>query len=69
MRDIYSEVKDRGPAGHILTGPIFIKGAMPGDTLEVRILDVKPRPCANKEYAGKTFGSNAAAWWGFPFGA
>jgi acetamidase/formamidase len=40
LRDIYSEVKDRGPAGHILTGPIFVKGAMPGDTLEVRILDV-----------------------------
>ena len=41
VRDIYSEVKDRGPAGHILTGPIFVKGAMPGDTLEVRILDVQ----------------------------
>ena len=40
LRDIYAQVKDRGPAGHILTGPIFVKGAMPGDTLEVRILDV-----------------------------
>ncbi len=27
----------RGPGGHILTGPIAIEGAMPGDTLEVRI--------------------------------
>src|SRR5258705_11960416 len=27
LRDIYAEVKDRGPAGHILTGPIGIKGA------------------------------------------
>jgi acetamidase/formamidase len=28
---------------HILTGPIFIKGARPGDTLEVRILDIQLR--------------------------
>jgi len=27
----------RGPGGHILTGPIAIEGAQPGDTLEVRI--------------------------------
>jgi acetamidase/formamidase len=40
VRDIYREVKDRGPAGHILTGPIAVKGAMPGDVLEVRILAV-----------------------------
>ncbi|MEN9329232.1 MAG: hypothetical protein RLZZ484_420, partial [Pseudomonadota bacterium] len=26
---------------HILTGPIAVKGAMPGDTLEVRILDIE----------------------------
>ena len=41
LRDIYEQVKDRGPAGHILTGPIAVKGAMPGDVLEVRILDVQ----------------------------
>ncbi len=41
LRDIYEQVKDRGPAGHILTGPIAVRGAMPGDTLEVRILDVQ----------------------------
>src|SRR5579863_3836836 len=29
--------EDRGPGGHILTGPIFIEGAEPGDVLEVRI--------------------------------
>ena len=27
----------KGPGGHILTGPIFVEGAEPGDTLEVRI--------------------------------
>ena len=31
----------RGPGGHILTGPIFIEGAMPGDVLELRILEIK----------------------------
>src|ERR1700681_1613340 len=40
VRDIYREVKDRGPGPHILTGPIEIRGAMPGDVLELRILDV-----------------------------
>ena len=40
QRDIYGEVKDRGPGPHILTGPIEVKGAMPGDVLEVRILDI-----------------------------
>ena len=42
QRDIYGKVKDRGPGPHVLTGPIEIKGAMPGDVLEVRILDVQP---------------------------
>jgi acetamidase/formamidase len=40
-RAIRREVTDRGPAGHILTGPIFVNGAMPGDTLEVRILEIE----------------------------
>ena len=29
--------------GHILTGPVFVEDAEPGDTLEVRILDVRLR--------------------------
>ncbi len=41
LRDIHAEVKDKGPDGHILTGPIFIEGAEPGDVLEVKILSVK----------------------------
>jgi acetamidase/formamidase len=52
---------------HICTGPVAVKGAEPGDILEVRILDVKPRPSANPKYKGKSFGSNAAAWWGFHY--
>ena len=38
--DIYREVKDKGPGGHILTGPIAIAEAEPGDVLEVDILKI-----------------------------
>ncbi len=42
LRAIYDAVpiSTRGPGGHILTGPIAIEGAEPGDTLEVRIRKV-----------------------------
>ena len=52
---------------HICTGPVYVRGAEPGDVLEVRIVDVTPRPCANPQFKGKAFGSNAAAWWGFHY--
>ena len=52
---------------HILTGPIYIEGAEPGDIVEVRILDLRPRPSANPDHPGKAFGSNAAAWWGYHY--
>jgi acetamidase/formamidase len=35
-------VTDKGPGGHILTGPIYVEGAEPGDVLEVRIKSIKP---------------------------
>lgn len=57
-----------GGAGvHILTGPIMVRGAEPGDILEVRILDMQPRPCGNPQYKGKAFGTNIAAWWGYQY--
>jgi acetamidase/formamidase len=37
LRDIYDQVTNKGPGGHILNGPVFIETAEPGDTLEVRI--------------------------------
>jgi acetamidase/formamidase len=37
---IYDEVKEKGPGGHILTGPVAIAEAEPGDVLEVQILKV-----------------------------
>ncbi len=36
LREIVEKVS-RGPGGHILTGPIFVAGAEPGDVLEVRV--------------------------------
>jgi acetamidase/formamidase len=41
---VYSEVKrPKGASVHILTGPIYVDGAEPGDTLEVRVHDIKFR--------------------------
>jgi len=40
LRDIVTQVTDKGPGGHILTGPIFVEGADSGDVLEVRILRI-----------------------------
>src|SRR6185503_4530008 len=40
LRAIVDQVKDRGPGGHILTGPVYVEGAEPGDALEVRVLSI-----------------------------
>jgi acetamidase/formamidase len=40
LREIVDNVKDKGPGGHILTGPIFVEGAEPGDVLEVRVKSI-----------------------------
>lgn len=55
IRTIFAEVTDRGPGPHLLTGPIFVRGAQPGDTLEVTILSLEPR---------LPYGANLAAHWG-----
>jgi len=31
---------NRGPGGHILTGPVYVEGAEPGDALEVKTLSI-----------------------------
>ena len=36
LREVQS-VKERGPGGHVLTGPIYIENAEPGDILEIKI--------------------------------
>jgi acetamidase/formamidase len=42
LKSIVAEVtgERRGPGGHILTGPVYIEGAEPGDVLEVKILAI-----------------------------
>jgi acetamidase/formamidase len=42
LRAITEQVprEKRGPGGHILTGPVFVEGAEPGDALEVKILAI-----------------------------
>jgi len=42
LKAIVAEVTGdrRGPGGHILTGPVYVEGAEPGDVLEVQILSI-----------------------------
>src|SRR5439155_10216935 len=42
LKAIVTEVTGdrRGPGGHILTGPVYVEGAEPGDALEVKILAI-----------------------------
>src|ERR1700722_5549239 len=43
LKAIVNEVtgERRGPGGHILTGPVYVEGAEPGDVLEVKILSIE----------------------------
>ena len=54
LRDIYKEVTNKGPGGHILNGPVYIEEAEPGDTLEVRIQKID----LDLPYAYNAFGPN-----------
>ncbi|HEY9750540.1 MAG TPA: acetamidase/formamidase family protein [Allocoleopsis sp.] len=56
VQAVYEQVSDRGPGMHIMTGPIAVRGAEPGDTLVVRILKTTPR---------LLYGANIAAHWGY----
>src|SRR2546421_1032512 len=42
LKEIVSQVTGdrRGPGGHILTGPVYVEGAEPGDVLEVKIQSI-----------------------------
>jgi acetamidase/formamidase len=54
---LFEEIRPetRSPGVHIMTGPIYVEGAEPGDMLEVRYLNMRPR---------LNYGSNLAANWG-----
>jgi acetamidase/formamidase len=39
LRDVQT-VKERGPGGHVLTGPIYVEEAEPGDVIEIRFVAI-----------------------------
>lgn len=41
LKLVEQRVTERGPGVHPMTGPIYIDGAQPGDTLEVRIVAIE----------------------------
>ena len=38
LKAVETKVTERGPGAHPLTGPVWVEGAQPGDTLEVKIV-------------------------------
>jgi acetamidase/formamidase/AraC-like DNA-binding protein len=64
---VYGRGAGEGFGVHICTGPVAVKDAQPGDVLEVRILDIVPRPSRNPDFGGQVFGSSVAAWWGYHY--
>ena len=59
VRDFWASRSDRpreGRGGHVITGPIYIDGAEPGDMLEVRILDLTTRVPYGVNNTGPTSG-------------
>jgi len=41
LKAVEQRVTERGPGAHPMSGPIFVEGAEPGDTLEIRILSIE----------------------------
>jgi len=41
LKLVEQRVTERGPGAHPMTGPIYIDGAQPGDTLEIHILGIE----------------------------
>lgn len=64
---VYGRGAGEGFGVEICTGPIAIRNARPGDVVEIRIRDIRLRPCCNPDFKGRSFGSNAAAWWGLQY--
>lgn len=57
--DIFRDAERPAPGGgaHVLTGPIHIEGAQPGDMLEVRILDIEFRVPYGQNQTGPGWGA------------
>lgn len=64
---IFGRGAGEGFGVHVCTGPIYINDAMPGDIVELRILDIQTRHNNSEQYKGRSFGSNAATFWGFHY--
>jgi len=43
LKEVEAKVKDKGPGPNVLTGPIAIEGAMPGEVFEVGIVKIRLR--------------------------
>ena len=43
LAEIAKNPRPDGASGHVLIGPVEVRGAEPGDVLEIRILDLSPR--------------------------
>jgi acetamidase/formamidase len=41
LKVVEQRVTERGPGAHPMSGPIFVEGAEPGDTLEIRIVSIE----------------------------
>jgi len=55
--DIYGRVKPPPGGGtHVLTGPVYIEGAEPGDMLEVRVVDINFRVPYGVNFTSKGVG-------------
>ncbi|HEX2461552.1 MAG TPA: acetamidase/formamidase family protein, partial [Vicinamibacterales bacterium] len=54
-----------GGGGHVLTGPIYVEGAEPGDTLEVQILTLRTRVPYGMNSTGPTGGVFRESYPGF----
>ena len=57
-----------GGGGHVLTGPIYVEGAEPGDTLEVQILSLRTRVPYGMNSTGPTGGVFRESYPGFKEG-
>lgn len=55
IKEIYEFNSNRHMGDHLITGPIHVKDAHPGDVIEVKILSMEPRVL---------YGSNVLANWG-----
>lgn len=55
LRNVYDSVSNKGPGGHILTGPIYVNGADSGDVLEIHIRKIDLAiPYAYNAFGGKS---------------